>query len=369
MFYLKYRPKTVEQLDNSKVKETVSRILLSHSFPHALLLVGQKGTGKTSTARILAKAVNCLNNKWVQPSQSRTTSTTHIKVIKESYEPCNSCKNCLSVDNSSSPDVIELDAASNRGIEDIRNLIRDSSFYPMVSRFRVYIIDEAHMITKEAFNALLKILEEPPTSIIFILATTNQEKIPKTILSRCFLINFGKGKNSDILAMLKKIVDKEKIKISEPLLELIAKHSDYSFRDAAKFLEELTIQQKLTYEEGRKFLGLISDNFFEILQKGEIKEMLAWIHEFSESGGNVKHLIEQLLEELRLALLVQSGVKIAEEVGINFKIKEIIALMKLLTEAYSNLKISPIESLPLEIAVVEFYNQHKQKNIKLEKKN
>lgn len=349
MFYLKYRPKTVEDLDNTRIKDTVKKILLADSIPHALLFVGQKGTGKTSTARIVAKAVNCLQNKF---SRGKTSGVDKI-------EPCNICKNCLAIDSSSSPDIIELDAASNRGIEDIRGLIRESNFYPMTNRYRIYIIDEAHMITSDAFNALLKTLEEPPKSVIFILATTNLEKIPKTIRSRCFLINFAKAKQNDIISMLEKIIHKEKIKIDKQLVGLIAQHADSSFRDAAKILEELTVQRILTYEEGKKYLGLLQENFFATLQKKDLKGILSWIEEFNQAGGNFKHLIEQLLEELRIALLAHSGSRSEETSEINYEIKHIVILMKLLTEAYNNLKISPIESLPLEIAVVEFYNLRK----------
>ena len=148
MFYLKYRPKTISSLDNSQIKDIVGNVLKSKEIPHAFLFVGQKGTGKTSTARIVAKAVNCLKNKFSSSAKSL------------SVEPCNACTNCQSVESSSSPDVIELDAASNRGIDDVRNLIKESNFLPMSNRFRVFIIDEAHMITPDAFNALLKTLEE-----------------------------------------------------------------------------------------------------------------------------------------------------------------------------------------------------------------
>lgn len=352
MFYLKYRPKTIQELDNSQVREMVKNILSAKEIPHAFLFVGQKGTGKTSTARIFAKAVNCLQNKFSHTSPK----SLKFPISPPSFEPCNSCKNCLSIDSSSSPDVTELDAASNRGIEDIRNLVRESSFYPMTNRYRVYIIDEAHMITNDAFNALLKTLEEPPPSVIFILATTNQEKIPKTIASRCFFLNFARAKKSDMASMLKKIVAKENIKIDEQLLTLIARYADHSFRDAAKMLEELVTQGKLSYEQGKQFLGILRDNFFETLQNKDLKASLSWIEGFNQSGGNIKHLIELLLDDLRLALLSKNGVKTDELADFSFETDEIVLLMKLLTEAYNNLRISPIESLPLEIAVVEFYN-------------
>jgi DNA polymerase-3 subunit gamma/tau len=182
MFYLKYRPKKISELDNSNVKNQLMKILSSSDFPHAYLFVGQKGTGKTSSARIFAKAINCLNNDFAKNTK-----------VKNNFEPCNICENCLAIDNGSFNDVIELDAASNRGVEEIKNLIKETSFSPMSGNYRVFIIDEAHMITNEGFNALLKTLEEPPSTAIFILATTNLEKVPKTIVSRCLKVNFGKA--------------------------------------------------------------------------------------------------------------------------------------------------------------------------------
>lgn len=363
MFYLKYRPRTIADIDNSRVRDVVFNVLKSESLPHAFLLIGQKGTGKTSTARIFAKSVNCLQNKFgltdpVNPKLHKKTGS----VEKASIEPCNKCENCLSIDRSSSGDVVELDAASNRGIENIRNLIRESNFLPMSNRYRVFIIDEAHMITNDAFNALLKTLEEPPSSVIFILATTNQEKIPKTISSRCFIINFGKARRQDILSMLKKISQREKIQVDEKLLNLIARYSDFSFRDATKILEELATQNKLTYEQGKQFLGVIRDDLLERLAHNDLKASLEWVEEFAKNGGNVKNLIEFLLEELHTALLLKNGLKLEEGSDLNLKTDQIVKLMKLFTEAYNNLKISPIESLPLEIAIVEFYSYNFKKS-------
>lgn len=358
MFYLKYRPRTVSDLDNSHVKEIIKKILSSYDIPHAFLFVGQKGTGKTSTARIIAKSVNCLQNKFshsLTPEVKLEQNNSKTSGVR-SIEPCNTCKNCLSIDVSTSLDVVELDAASNRGIEDVRTIIRDSNYFPMVCRYRVYIIDEAHMITSDAFNALLKTLEEPPSSVIFILATTILEKIPKTIASRCRLVNFAKAKKSDIISMLNKIIKFEKLEVDSKLLNLIASHSDHSFRDAAKILEELITQNKLTLEEGRQFLGLLREKFFETLERKNSKDTLAWIEEFSSSGGNFKYLIEQLLDELRLALLYQYKVNLEDKPTFNFETIDIVTLMKLFNQAYNDLKISPIDSLPLEIAVVEFYN-------------
>lgn len=344
MFYLKYRPKTINEIDNSRVREIVTKILESGRLPHAFLFIGQKGTGKTSTARILAKAINCANNKF-----------NHQK--NKSFEPCNRCPNCLAISHSNSVDVVEMDAASNRGIDEVKKLIHESNFMPMTTRYRVFIVDEAHMITPEAFNAFLKTLEEPPPSVIFIFATTNKEKVPKTIISRCQVINFGQANQKDIIRMLRRCLAGEKIaKIDEKLFNLIASHSDNSFRDAAKILEELVVQQKLNLQDAEKFLGFSKRRFIEVLEKNNPQHTLAWIDEFSQSGGSVKILIEKILEELRLYLLSNAGLPLEESAETKLTKKEIITLIKLFTDAYQNLKNSPIESLPLEIAVLEFYN-------------
>lgn len=349
MFYLKYRPRTLDELDNSAVKEKLKKILGSPAIPHAFLFVGQKGTGKTSVARIVAKSLNCEKNKFAKSNSS--------------IDPCNACSNCKTIDTSSSVDVIELDAASNRGIDNIRDLIRESNFLPMNCRYRVFIIDEAHMITQDAFNALLKTLEEPPSSVVFILATTNVEKLPKTIISRCLFLDFGRAKKPDIVSMLNRIVASEKIKIDEKLLKHIANRSDSSFRDAAKILEELVMQNKLTLEDGKKFLGIFQQSFLELLEKNDLKQALGWIDQFNQTGGDFKSLIEQLLAELRTVLLQKNGITGDLENISNLALSDTVKLIKLLTEAYQNLKISPIESLPLEIAVVEFYNLKNSKEV------
>ena len=347
MFYLKYRPQTIGEIDNTRVKELLRKILESDTLPHAFLFVGQKGTGKTSAARIFAKAINCLNNKFAK----KTKST----------EPCNECKNCRSIKNSSFTDVLELDAASNRGIEEIKNLIRETAFFPMAGRYRVFIIDEAHMITRDGFNALLKTLEEPPDSAVFILATTNLEKVPKTIQSRCVKVNFGRAKKQDLIDMLKRILKHENKEYERSILELIATHAENSFSDAAKILEELIFQKIVQKEEAEKFLGIRGkNNILEIIESSDTKKTLLWVEEFNDAGGDFKGLIEDLLDQLRELLLVKKGAVQESELATKLSTQEIMLLIKLLMEAYQSLRSTPIESLPLEIALVEFYNRNKK---------
>ena len=340
MLYLKYRPKTITDLDNSAVREVMSNILSASKLPHAFLFTGQKGTGKTSTARILAKSVNCLN--------------------KKGFEPCNECANCLSIENGSSPDVLELDAASNRGIDEVRNLIKESAFSPMTGQYRVFIIDEAHMITNDAFNALLKTLEEPPKNVIFVLATTNEEKVPKTIISRCVRVSFGKAQKKDIADQLKKIAVKEKISLDNEVIQLIISHSEASFRDAIKILDELITQKKLSVQDATQYLGSQSkQGLLELLDSGTLGDSLKWLNTFTEQGGSVKFLIESMLEELREQMLLQHGIGDAEDKTLKLSTSQIVLLLKLLQEAYTTMKFAPIEAIPLEIALTEYYNKKK----------
>src|SRR5665213_65939 len=172
VFYLKYRPQKIKDLDSQEVRERLLKILASDNLPHAFLLTGPKGLGKTSAARIVAKSVNCTNRK------------------KGEAEPCGKCEACLSITNGTNMDVIEIDGASNRGIDEMRDLREKIRLAPLSSKKKVYIIDEVHMLTTEAFNALLKTLEEPPAHAIFILCTTEPQKVPATIVSRCLHVSF-----------------------------------------------------------------------------------------------------------------------------------------------------------------------------------
>lgn len=341
MLYLKYRPKTIKDLDNSAARTALTSLLKSKILPHALLFTGQKGTGKTSSARIFAKAVNCLDNIFNGRG--------------DSYEPCNVCVSCSAVERGSSPDVLEMDAASNRGIEEVKGIIREASFAPMTSKYRVFIIDEAHMITNEGFNALLKTLEEPPESVIFILATTHEEKLPPTIVSRCYTVHFGTAEKKDIIEKLQKIAESENILVDLTVLDLISTRGDSSFRDSIKLFEELILQNKLDLESAEAYLGARSkEGLFDTIAHKTVTDALEWIDQYSKHGGSIKHLIEDLLENLRLQLLKSKG--ISDEAEVLFKTQEIMFLMKYLQEAYTHLRTSPIQSLPLEIAIVEFYN-------------
>lgn len=342
MFYLKYRPRDIKEIDNKEIKRKILNLLESKHIPHAILLTGPKGIGKTSIARIIAKSLNCLKNVFSQQS--------------DSVDPCNQCVNCQAIDNSRSIDVIEIDAASNRGIDEIRQIIKNSSFLPMLARNRIFIIDEVHMITQEGFNAFLKTLEEPPPNVYFILITTNPEKVPTTIRSRTFIINFAKADKNDIISMLKRIAQGEKIKITDDVYELLSQYSDNSFRDAAKLLEELVIQNIFNdINSIKNYLGLRKDNLLSLIEKKDLKATLEWLNNFYQNNGNYKTLIEDILQQLREQLI---NISLSENnIKYHLTKKQITILMKKLLEAYNLLKISPIESIPLEISIIEYYNE------------
>lgn len=345
MFYLTYRPQTIAEIDNTTIKEQFLKLLQTKTIPHALLLTGAKGTGKTSTARIVAKAINCENNLFAGKSNS--------------IEPCNTCDNCKSITSGSSVDVIEMDAASNRKIDEIRDLIDKIHFLPIANRYKVYIIDEIHMLTKEAFNALLKTLEEPPASTIFIIATTEAEKLPKTIISRCIQFTFPKAKKDDVVHMLNRIANKEAITVEKSVLEFIAEHSDNSFRDAAKIFEQAVMQKALTIDQIREFVGLGSKHIdiLKLIEEKKLADILIFLEAYEKNGGDFKTLIETELDKLHDVLLKKNGVDTGLMTDYNVSIGEISKLIRLFQEAYNLQKGSPIESLPLEVAVVEYFNK------------
>ena len=325
MYYLKYRPQTIKELDSKSVRDQLAAVLQADPMPHAFLFSGPKGTGKTSTARIIAKVLNGEDN---------------AQAITRGY----------------SPDVIEIDAASHRKIDDIRGLIAELKFAPIVSPYKIYIIDEVHMLTKEAFNALLKSLEEPPPSTIFILATTEIEKLPKTIVSRCIQIIFSKAKTADLISMLDRIDSAEKLKLSKEAKEFIAQKADGSFRDAAKTLEMAVIQGDTSLGGMKQYLGISTSeqDLLTLIDKKDLKKSLEWIEAAAESGNDFASLIESLMARLHQQLLKKNNIAVELETEYNFTIKEISRLISLLQKAYGQLKYSPIEALPLEVAIVEY---------------
>lgn len=327
-FYLKYRPQILEELDSTSVRESLEKIVSAKKIPHAFLFAGPKGTGKTSAARIIAKIVNCESKK----------------------PPCGKCEQCRSIAVGNNIDVVELDAASNRGIDDARALRENIKLAPARAKKKVYIIDEAHMLTTEASNALLKTLEEPPAHVMFILATTNPEKLIETIRSRTTAINFDKATEDEILRSLSRVVKKERLKISKETMSLIAKAARGSFRDGVKILEQVVFQGIAYISETKTF---DAGKFIEILLRRDAKDAIYSVEESIQKGISALDLTEALLTKLQGALLAGVGVG---EAGLEQEMskEDLIHLIKLLLKAAAEISASPIEQLPLELAVVEW---------------
>ena len=336
--YLKYRSKNFDELDSETVRESLKNIVKSGKIPHAFLFAGPKGSGKTSAARILAKIVNC-------------------ERLTVNGEPCDKCEQCTSISRGNNLDVIEMDAASHRGIDDVR-ILRDAvKLSPTKAKKKIYIIDEAHMLTTEASNALLKTLEEPPEHVIFILATTNPEKLIDTIRSRVTYILFQKANEEEIVRSLKRVVLGEKIKIKDDALRVVAKTSGGAFRDAIKTLEQITSEgrdlSKESLEEllfSKKAFNL--EKFIKLLVDKNAKEAISGIAKFVKSGVSVENFLTALLDNLRTSLLAKVG--IGEDNFPEVNKNDLLILIDLFTEAAGNLTTSPIEELPLEMAVIKW---------------
>src|SRR3990167_6431951 len=257
VFYRKYRPQTIEELDSKAVRDALTAVLSGKNISHAFLFTGPKGLGKTSTARIVAKAVNCerLVNQRLASSSKEKKLNADGYTLDASVEPCNKCYQCTSITNGTNVDVLEIDGASNRGIDEIRDLREKVRLSPAGAFKKVYIIDEVHMLTTEAFNALLKTLEEPPEHVIFILCTTEPHKVPQTIASRCFHMAFKKATANELVRAFLRIAKKEKISVDKEALFKISEFSDGSFRDGVKILEEIYSEvgnKKITKETVEK---------------------------------------------------------------------------------------------------------------------
>lgn len=348
IYSLAYRPQRFSELDCADARETLVKIFKSGKLPHAFLFAGSKGIGKTSAARILAKAVNCKKLKGV--------------------EPCGKCETCVGIANGSFLDLIEIDGASNRGIDEIRDLREKIKLTPTMGKYKIYIIDEVHMLTTEAFNALLKTLEEPPPHAIFVLCTTAPEKLPETIISRCFRLNFKKASRKEILGSLERVAQGEEIKVPLEVLKLIAKQSDGSFRDAHKILEQVVMEgEPFTAKKTKRLLEIVETkkvkDFFTLLFQKNAKQAILWLDDFVQMGGNLRVLTAQVLEGLRGFLLAEVGV-VDEDQELRTEnqelaIEDIKKLIELFSEAFSKLKFAVIPQLPLEMAIIEWGGREK----------
>jgi len=363
VLYRKYRPQIfAEVIGQEHVVKTLTNAISSGIISHAYLFSGPRGSGKTTIARLLAKALNCENRK------------------EGTAEPCNKCSSCLEIAENRAIDLIEIDAASHRGIDEIRELKDGIQFAPTKSKYKVFIIDESHQLTKEAANALLKTLEEPPSHAVFILATTEVYKMIPTIISRCQRFDFRKLTLQEIIKRLEFIAEKEGVKIEKPALELIALNAEGSARDAEGLLGQILTfedisqtKREIKAEEVKDLLGLVEINlisrFCDFLIQKKVSEAINFLSEITEKGADLQEFAKALVNYLRQALILKiGGTQVANPIvaGLTkeefqklqsqtetLKEEEIRQLLNLFLEAENKMKYSSIPQLPLELAIIE----------------
>ncbi len=357
--YRKYRPQTLEQVVGQEhIKKALANAIAMDKISHAYLFTGPRGTGKTSTARIFAKSLNCVNGPTINP--------------------CGECENCRDITNSVPMDVIEIDAASNRKVEDAQNILEKVMYAPVNSRYKIYIIDEVHMLSTTAFNALLKTLEEPPKNVIFILATTEVHKVLDTIKSRCQRFDFRRITTSDIVKHLRYISDCEKINITDDALATIAKNSAGGMRDSIALLDQLSVlgvQNAITTDDINALLGRISFDVLNELSNQIIASnpanALEILEKIYNSGNEPVQILQNLLDYLKNLLIVKNcSPEIAIELtqlndvqisdlkkqSENIESHQVISLCDSCANYIKELKTTNNPRLWLEIAMIDLAN-------------
>lgn len=287
--YRKYRPSSFEDLvGQNYVSDIIKKEILNNQISHAYLFSGPRGTGKTSTAKIISKMINCVN-------------------LSDDGVPCGKCDNCININNNN--DVVEIDAASNNGVDEIRELRDKVNLVPTTSKYKIYIIDEVHMLTNQAFNALLKTLEEPPSHVIFILATTELHKIPITVVSRCQKFQFSKFSDGDIVGRLRKISELESIDVSDDVLYEIARLSDGGLRDAINMLDQLSSYKvsDLSVQDVYKLNGVVSyDDIYLLLKdiyENNVTSIISFIENLDRNGNSIVRFLEDFIVFLKDVML------------------------------------------------------------------
>lgn len=359
--YRKYRPTNFNDVVGQEVIiKTIRNAIINDRISHAYLFCGPRGTGKTTIAKIIAKTVNCLD-------------------LKDGI-PCDKCKNCIQFNEKQTTDIIEIDAASNNGVDEIREIRNKVSLVPNSGRYKIYIIDEVHMLTVGAFNALLKTLEEPPKHIIFILATTEPHKIPITILSRCQRFDFKKIPENKIVNRLEYIAKQENINIDVDALEEIAHLSDGGMRDSISLLDQAVAyaEDKITSDDIHDINGTISDDemklFLSKIGENNLYDSLKYLDKYNDSGKNLIKLVEEFMIYLKNILLYKKVPSYVEEdkksfyedIGKLFTEEKLIHYIETFNQTLNQMKVASNPKILLEVCLVKMVSENNEK--KIEKK-
>ena len=351
--YREWRPRTFNDVVGQEhITTTLKNQILNNRIAHAYLFCGTRGTGKTSTAKVFAKALNCLDLR--------------------DGEPCNKCEMCRKINEGLAIDVTELDAASNNGVDKIRDIIDDVKYPPQEARYKVYIMDEVHMLSAGAVNAFLKTLEEPPNNVIFILATTDPQKLPITILSRCQRFDFKRINNSEITARLRKIVKEQNVLADERSLNLIARVSDGAMRDSLSILDQAISMGNgnVDYNTVVSMLGLVTNehlfNLVNSVIQRSVEKSIEIIEDVIYSGKDIYLFIKDLIAHYRNLLMVkvtnnpeevldmsEENIALIKEQGSRLRAEEIMRCIRILQEAENNAKLSKQARLYCELAVIK----------------
>lgn len=362
--YRKYRPSNFDEVVGQKViVKTLKNAIKYDRLSHAYLFCGPRGTGKTSIAKILAKTINCTN--------------------LQDYLPCNECENCLQYNNKQSVDIIEIDAASNNGVDEIRELRDKVGLVPSFGKYKIYIIDEVHMLTTSAFNALLKTLEEPPKHVIFILATTEPFKIPITILSRCQRFDFKKISVDDIVSRLRAIADAEKIKIKDEILKEIAILSDGGMRDSINLLDQVNAyvggEKEVTYEDVHDVNGTLKPeelyDFISKIKNNDLKDALLLSDSYNDIGKNMTKVLEELISFFRNILIAKVVpdylndniyFDFYKKIASSYTVEQINDIMKLMNNSLYDMRLSNNPKVLFDLLVLNIAEISKEKTVPIE---
>lgn len=359
--YRKYRPKTFELVYGQDViVKTLKNVIKNDKLSHAYLFTGPRGTGKTSSAKLFAKAINCLNNK--------------------DGDACNECENCKSFNNNSNPDIIEIDAASNNGVDEIREIKNKVSLVPSMSKYKVYIIDEVHMLSIGAFNALLKTLEEPPEYIIFILATTEPQKIPATIISRCQRFDFKSISHDKMKQCLENIISKENISIDDGAIEEIINNSKGGMRDAIGLLDQASAfcNNNITANDIEELSGNISikqiRTFLSNIMQKEYNVIFDSISNYSSNGKDFALICEKIINYIREGILYKKKINtykiLDEDKNIFDKLSDtdLYDLIDYLSDTLVKVKNSYQKELTFEVQMIQMIDKifNKESNVSRE---